>query len=84
MTEKSDSDVPGVFQGGSGLHQGRTVTQAVMPQLSQLLPLTPEAMGGFRAFNQQKFHVVHAEFRGTAGCQVPKDSQDKAPGQVMM
>lgn len=30
MTEKSDSDVPGVFQGGSGLDQGRTDSQAMM------------------------------------------------------
>lgn len=46
MTEKSDSDVPGAFQGGSGLDQGRTDSQAVL-----LLPLTPGATGGFRALN---------------------------------
>lgn len=67
MTEKSHSDVPGVFQGGSGLDQGRTVSQAVMLQLSQPLFLTPGAMGGFRALNLHKFHVVHAEFMGIAG-----------------
>lgn len=50
MTEKSDSDVSGVFQSGSGLEQGRTVSQTAMLQLSQLL-LTPGAVGGFRALN---------------------------------
>lgn len=47
--------------------QGGTVSQAVMLQLSQLLPLTPAATGGFRALNLQRFHVVHAEFIGIAG-----------------
>lgn len=51
MTEKSDSDIPDVFQDRSGQDQGRTVSQAVMLQLSQLFPLTSGVTGGFRDLN---------------------------------
>lgn len=51
MTGKPEFDIPGGFQGGSGLDRGRTVSKTAILQPSQQFPFTPGARSGFRALN---------------------------------